>query len=105
MSDERVNRAVRGLKHCGPFYYRPGDEPNSLDCSLAGRVSHVFLVGMTSAIQMCRDAGEDPNYQEQYPPLCCECGADAECLSGADEYRCGDCCTHDGEAEWCSLSD
>lgn len=64
MSQDLINRAVRGLKRCGPFYYRPGDEPHPLDRSLAGRVKHVFLCGMTRAIQICRDAGEDPDYEE-----------------------------------------
>lgn len=103
MSQERINRAVRGLKRCGPFHYRLGDEPNPLDCSLAGRVAHVFLVGMTSACQMCRDAGEDPEYRELQSPVCCMCPNDAECRASDGNYYCGDCCTHDGDGVACVL--
>lgn len=59
----KINRAVSGLKHCGSFRRTCGEGPHPLDCTLAGRVSHVFGVGMTSAIQMCRDAGEDPEWK------------------------------------------
>lgn len=59
-----VSRAIKGLKYLGPFPRVAGSEPHSMDCTLAGRVSHVFGIGMTSAIQMCRKCGEDPDYQE-----------------------------------------
>lgn len=58
-----VRRAVAGLKHIGTFGYLPGQEPHPLDCNLAGRVSHVFGIGMSSAIKLCRECGEDPEYR------------------------------------------
>lgn len=85
-------RAVRGLKRCGPFHYRAGDDPNELDCSLAGRVSHVFLVGITSARQLCRDAGEDPDYREEHPRVCRQCPNDAQCIDSDGETYCSACC-------------
>lgn len=57
-----VRRAVIGLKHIGRFRYEHGDDPHPLDCSLAGRVSHVFGIGMTWACDLCRAAGEDPAF-------------------------------------------
>lgn len=59
-----VKRAIVNLKHLGRFRYEHGDDPHSLDCHLAGRVSHVFGVGMTRACEMCREAGEDPHWDE-----------------------------------------
>jgi len=59
-----VKRAIVNLKHLGRFRYEPGDDPHSLGCHLAGRVSRVFGVGMTRACEMCRDAGEDPSWDE-----------------------------------------
>lgn len=50
---------------------------------------------MTRAIQMCREAGEDPEYQEYQPPVCRECGRDADCMTSDHDYYCGDC--------WCEL--
>jgi len=66
MTDYRamVIRAVKGLKHIGPFRYMPGADPHPLDTTLAGRVSHVFGMGMTFASELCRAAGEDPGYQD-----------------------------------------
>lgn len=100
-NQERINRAVRGLKHCGPFHYRLGDEPNRLDCSLAGRVSHVFLTGMATAIQMCRDAGEDPEHREPQHPVCCNCPEDADCIDKDGDYHCVECCPHEECDEVC----
>lgn len=59
-----IARAIRGLKHVGSFHYPTdgGCDPHPLDCSLAGRVAHVFGVGMTRATQLCRTYGEDPNF-------------------------------------------
>ncbi len=57
-----VSRAITGLKHLGRFRYEPGDEPHSLDCSLAGRVSRIFGMGMTRATLLCRQHGEDPHF-------------------------------------------
>lgn len=60
-----IDSAIRQLAHTvGPFRRSAGKDPHPLDCTLAGRVSHVFQTGMTRSIQMCRDAGMDPNYQE-----------------------------------------
>lgn len=64
---ELVGRAVKGLKNLGDFHY-PEDEahePHSLDCTLAGRVSRVFCTGMTRSCDLCREFGEDPEYQER----------------------------------------
>lgn len=58
-------RAIGGLKHIGNFRYECGEDPHPLDCSLAGRVSHVFGTGMTRAIELCREFGQDPEYQEK----------------------------------------
>lgn len=60
-----VARAIAGLKNLGPFIYRPGDDPHALDCSLAGRVSRVFGVGMTMATALCHEFGHDPHYQQR----------------------------------------
>lgn len=60
---DMVHRAVRGLKHLGSFKRTCGEEPHPLDSSLAGRVSHVFGLGMTQSIQLCVDAGEDPEWK------------------------------------------
>ena len=61
-----VARAIAGLKNLGPFHYEPGDDPHALDCTLAGRVSRVFGLGMTLAIELCREFGQDPAYQEPH---------------------------------------
>ena len=66
MTDYRamVIRAVKGLKHIGPFHHMPGVDPHPLDTTLAGRVSHVFGMGMSFACDLCRAAGENPEYQD-----------------------------------------
>lgn len=61
-----IGRAISGLKTLGPFHYQPGDDPHALDCTLAGRVSRVFGLGMTLAIELCREFGHDPAYQEPH---------------------------------------
>lgn len=63
---ELVRRAISGLKRLGQFTYDRSEyqEPHSLDCSLAGRVSRVFCTGMTRAIELCREFGFDPDYRE-----------------------------------------
>lgn len=63
MADNLAFRAVSGLKHIGSFKRTCGEDPHPLDCSLAGRVAHVFGLGMTRAIQLCREAGEDPDWK------------------------------------------
>lgn len=55
---------IRALKRLGPFPRNVGEDPDPMDCTLAGRVSEFFGIGMTSAIEKCRMAGEDPHYQE-----------------------------------------
>lgn len=60
-----VSRAVIGLKNLGRFRYEPGDDPHPLDCSLAGRVSRVFGMGMTRASLLCRHHGENPHWTDQ----------------------------------------
>lgn len=84
-----VDRAVRGLKFLGEFHYRPGDDPHSLDCSLAGRVSRVFCIGMTRARELCRMFSQDPEWNEQKQGTKCHCGEPAnetgycdDCLGG-----------------------
>jgi hypothetical protein len=96
---DRINRAIRGLKHCGRFHYISGEDPNPLDCSLAGRVAHIFGVGMTAACLMCRDAGEDPEYSEEQEPVCCGCYSLATCKSINGDHFCDDCCAHDEQDE------
>lgn len=59
-----VFRAIAGLKHIGKFPHVPGEDPHPLDCTLAGRVSQVFMTGMTRSIELCREFGQDPEYQE-----------------------------------------
>ena len=59
-----VIKAVKGLKYIGPFDQMPGIDPHPLDCTLAGRVSHVFGMGMTLACELCRAAGEDPDFRD-----------------------------------------
>lgn len=83
-----MRSAVRGLKHIGSFRPAHGCDPHPLDCSLAGRVAQVFLVGSTSAAEICRDAGEDPDYQERH---CLSCDARVEQSELNDAGRCGDC--------------
>lgn len=61
--NELAFRAVRGLKHIGSFKRTCGEDPHPLDCSLAGRVCQVFGLGMTRAIELCRAAGEDPEWK------------------------------------------
>lgn len=64
---ELVGRAVKGLKHIGEFHYpddEAGVEPHTLDCTLAGRVSHVFCTGMTRSCELCHEFGEDPEFSE-----------------------------------------
>lgn len=84
-----THAAVKGLKHIGQFVHRCGDDPHPLDCSLAGRVSQVFLVGMTSAHAICRDAGEDPDHRERY---CESCGILVDNASDLDEVGFCDHC-------------
>ena len=63
---ELVRRAITGLKRLGEFTYDRSEyqEPHSLDCSHAGRVSRVFCTGMTRSIELCREFGFDPDYRE-----------------------------------------
>ena len=65
---QRLLSVVRTLRHIGEVHHYPDDgechDPHILDCSLAGRVSHVFGIGMTSAIELCRDAGCDPDWTD-----------------------------------------
>lgn len=74
-----VNRAVGGLKHLGEFGRR--DEPHSLDCTLAGRVSKVFGTGMTRATELCVEFGQDPAWMERY----CECGEPCDVTGFCDD--------------------
>lgn len=60
-----LKRCVSGLKHVGSFECRSGDDPHPLDCSLAGRVSHVFGMGMTRAHELCIEFGEDPYFKNE----------------------------------------
>ena len=60
----RLRCIVANLKHVGRFHYEPGEDPHPLDCCLWGRVAQVVGVGSTTAMAMCRAAGEDPDYQE-----------------------------------------
>lgn len=61
-----LERAIRGLKCIGEFHYPDtgGVDPHTLDCSLAGRVSQVFCTGMTRATELCREFGQDPDFNE-----------------------------------------
>lgn len=61
---KHASSMVSELKHIGPFKRKNGDDPHPLDCTLAGRVSHVFGVGMTSAISLCKEFGQDPEWRE-----------------------------------------
>jgi len=63
---ELLERAIRGLKCIGEFHYPDtgGVDPHTLDCSLAGRVSRVFCTGMTRATELCREFGQDPDFNE-----------------------------------------
>lgn len=60
----KVGCAIRFLKNLGRFQRLPATEPDPMDCTLAGRVSHVFGIGMTYACQLCREYCEDPEYRE-----------------------------------------
>lgn len=60
-----VGRAIIGLKHIGTFSRRCGEDPHTLDCSLAGRVSHVFGTGMTRATELCREFNQDPEFKDE----------------------------------------
>lgn len=83
-----TRRSVKGLKHIGSFTHCAGIDPHPLDCSLAGRVCHVFGVGMHIAIEIIRDAGEDPDYRESH---CLSCDALVD-RSELDEVGfCNDC--------------
>lgn len=62
--ESRMATAVRSLKYLGRFRYNDYDEPNPLDCTLAGRVMRVFGMGMTRASELCEVAGEDPHFSE-----------------------------------------
>lgn len=75
--------AVTGLKHIGSFRRIAGEDPHPLDCNLAGRVCQVFGVGLTRAIEIVRDAGENPHYREFH---CGNCHllVDASKLDDAD---------------------
>lgn len=75
-----VRRAVRGLKSIGSF--PAATDPHPLDCSLAGRVAHVFGIGMTRAIELCRACCEDPEYRriEQ-----CQCGEPCDSTGYCDD--------------------
>jgi hypothetical protein len=91
---ELTHRAVKGLKHIGSFRRVEGNDPHSLDCSLAGRVCHVFGVGMTRAHDICIDAGEDPDYRELHCESCDALDADLDevgfcndCAINADHGR------------------
>lgn len=75
-------RAVRGLKALGSWSYTDGSDPHPLDCTLAGRVCHVFGVGMTRAIAICCDANEDPEYRERH---CASCDILVDDPSNIDE--------------------
>lgn len=63
--ERTIGSAISGLKHIGRFHCEPGCDPHPLDCTLAGRVSHVFGTGMTRAIELCREFGQDPEWKEQ----------------------------------------
>lgn len=52
-----VARAICGLKNLGRFESEP------FNC-LWGRVAHVFGLGSTDAIELCRRFGCDPDYDE-----------------------------------------
>lgn len=86
---ELVERAVRGLKFLGEFHYRPGDEPHSLDCTLAGRVSRIFCIGMTRACELCRMFGQDPEWNER--PKCRGCNGHGTPAGEAAGLICGAC--------------
>lgn len=75
-----VLRAVRGLKSIGSF--PAASDPHPLDCTLAGRVSHVFGVGMTRAIELCRVCGEDPHYRRTEE---CSCGKPCDSTGYCDD--------------------
>lgn len=62
--DTLLRQAICGLKHIGRFSHPAGAEPHPLDCTLAGRVSHVFGTGMTRAIELCRRFDQDPEFTE-----------------------------------------
>jgi hypothetical protein len=64
--DKLVQRAVKSLQNLHiNFRYESGDDPHPLDTCLWGRVAHIFGVGSTRAIEMCRRAGVDPEYREE----------------------------------------
>lgn len=69
-SFEFTYSGVRGLKNIGNVRHPYADDPHVMDCSLAGRVAHVFGTGMTRAIELCKAAGADPHWQQQF----CKCG-------------------------------
>lgn len=81
---ELVKRAVIGLKRIGQFRYECGNEPHSLDCTLAGRVSRVFCCGMTRAIELCRMAGEDPEFSETAERRVMDCESGIRGYRGTD---------------------
>jgi hypothetical protein len=62
VQESLIRRAIVGLKHCGDFSRTNGSDPHPLDCSLAGRVAHVFGMGMTRACMLVRRHGEDPAF-------------------------------------------
>lgn len=62
VQESLIRRAIVGLKHIGTFRHENGDDPHPLDCSLAGRVAHVFGLGMTRACMLVRRHGEDPAF-------------------------------------------
>jgi len=93
--NDLVRRAVRGLKCVGEFHYplTGGVDPHSLDCTLAGRVSRVFMTGMTRSIELCRRYGENPDHCERAERLsrCPSCGGHGTCSGEATGLVCGAC--------------
>ena len=61
-----VKRAIAGLKNIGDFRDWKGEDPHPLDCSLAGRISWVFGLGMTRSCELCHDYGENPHFKRRY---------------------------------------
>lgn len=83
-----THMAVTGLKHIGSFPRTPGKDPHPLDCNLAGRVCQVFGVGLTRAIEIVRDAGENQHYREFH---CDNCHALVNAFTLDDAGWCEEC--------------
>lgn len=58
-----VHSTVRNLDHMTHRPHLAGDDPPTLSGKLWGKVAHVCGLGSTSARELCREVGSDPDHE------------------------------------------